>query len=176
MQPDLSEKTYVVVFPFWCDEEVRRFELIARNWRSLTDTARRYSFLLVARCDYKERPVILKNLLLQHGSVDYMRCSGPLRYRTSRFPNRHLNANPMFAETSEYLNSAYENDGAFWLWFEADMMFTDKCWLDKLAEEWGEKNPVVLGHIPETTTRDISTGARATPRTSRRSYPSDILK
>lgn len=160
MQPDLSEKTYIVVFPFWCDEEVRRFELIARNWRSLTDTARSYSFLLVARCDYDICPATLENLLLEHGSVNYLRCKGPLRYRPSRFPRRHLNANPMFVETAEHIKAAHPEDGAFWLWFEADMMFTDRLWLDKLAKEWDAlEDPIALGHIVKDTKHTHLNGA-----------------
>lgn len=145
----MTERTHTIVLPFWCDNEVDRFARIAACWPELTQSDVKHDFLLIARVDYTARPVALIQTLERHAPVEYIRCEGPLVYRNAghyHFPR----TSPMWVHAIERMRARYSTDDEFFLWFEADMMFTDPHWLDRLDAEWLEHKPLALGPKVET--------------------------
>jgi hypothetical protein len=141
---------HVVVIPYYCNEEIRRYLWIADLLQHLAktkNTAVDVEFLL------SPAPSIDSSDALFHG---FSRLAPVKLYNCKTeavgYPQR---ATAMFWEIMDHIADTYPYDPGFVLWLESDMVPIRPDWLDKLTGEWTSSgNLILMGPvIPEFRTR-----------------------
>ena len=138
---------HIIVFPYYCQEEVESFlELLDLDplW---TDNATQYQFLLVSRYDFSLSEELESRCSSLAPTRSFQSVSpGRGRVRRALF-SPSVGSSAMFWDTMRHINSHYRKDGGFTLWFEADMVPLCTDWLDRLHAEWLQDEYVILGKL-----------------------------
>lgn len=136
---------HVIVLPYFCSDEVRRYHRIATLLASYPRPDAEFRFLLAAAGTAKPDAELIAQLE-SLAEVDVLQC---------RMGGDHYwhGAATMFWEIMDHLRALDKRDGGFVLWMESDMVPIKHDWLDRLDHEWRELDrPLVMGsyvtHFP----------------------------
>jgi len=133
---------HVVILPYYCEEEVRRFGLVAswmkRHCRKPLDC----TFLLAAspRAPHSDE---LYRAFSELGDCVRFQCPS----QVFGYPE---GPSAMFWDSMDFIAREFSGDG-FALWFESDMVVTRGNWLEQLAGEWDQEpeQPLLMGcYVP----------------------------
>jgi len=141
----------IIIFPFWCADEIVRFELVGRHWDKLTNHPAdvEICFLFVARWDAPDASHLLE-IFSKHGDARLHVCRKP-KFNVPGRPTRHRIVKHMFYQAFACVETMYSEFRGFVFWMEHDVMFTNKNWLLSFNISWfnfrNEHGKIVLmGH------------------------------
>ncbi|MFM7117247.1 MAG: hypothetical protein ACKO0N_11485 [Planctomycetota bacterium] len=133
---------HVVVLPYYCQEEIDRYQQTSDWLVKNCDDPLDCTFLLAA--SPKATPSKqLHEAFERLGPVVSFQCPT----QVFGYP---AGPTAMFWDAMDYIAEHFSGDG-FALWFESDMAFVKPNWLDRLAAEWdsGVERPVMMGcYVP----------------------------
>jgi hypothetical protein len=136
---------YIVILPYFCQEEVDRYLKIADWLKKNCATPLPCHFLLAAspRTDHSQE---LYQAFDQVGECTAFQCPS----QVFGYPE---GPTAMFWDTMDYIAENFSEHTGFSLWLESDMAFSKKDWLPRLVHEWQSDNdqaPLVMGcFVPE---------------------------
>lgn len=119
---------HIVIIPYYCDEEVRRYRMIANFLKEMTETNIPFEFLLCSGPSVRPSDA-LSDLFSKIAPTRSYAC----RTQVTGYPERPT---AMFWEIMGHVNNTCEQDGGFALWLESDMLPIKKKWIDRLQREW----------------------------------------
>jgi hypothetical protein len=131
----------VIVFPFWCQDEVDQYCWMMERWDKLTKTSHDYMFLLVSRFDFTGSVRRLTHLCNQYGKTAYKRLDGTR-------VGHPLGCNEMWAKGIQEVNKIPNARFAFWM--EYDVFPKHPGWFDELVSKWDDEL-MVAGHLVSET-------------------------
>lgn len=138
---------HLIVLPYYCETEVKNFLEIAEIWKRLTPKRVDYEFLLSARYDM-EPSKALEDKFSGIAPVKSMRCLTICAGIRKPAKNHKIEGpSGVFWETMEYVNTNYDQDGRFVLWFESDMVPLVPDWLIRLDAQWRSGDYVIMGRL-----------------------------
>ena len=144
-----KKEKYVVILPYYCQEEVDRYVLIANWLREKCKTPLPCHFLLAAS------PKAKNSEQLYEAFSDLGECSS-FQCPTQIFGYPE-GPTAMFWDAMDYIAEHFGDHEGFSLWLESDMSFTQPNWLPRLAEDWfadNETPPLLMGcYVPEVYKR-----------------------
>jgi hypothetical protein len=147
---ELERMKHIVAIPYYCQEEVRRYLLIADLLRSYTrETSKTVEFEFLISPAWSVNPDdALFDAFSKVSTVDLYNC----KTKAVGYPRR---ATAMFWEIMEHIAHSYPKDGGFVLWLESDMIPVRANWMSQLTSEWtSSPNLILMGPlIPEFRTR-----------------------
>lgn len=123
---------YVLVLPYWCDEEINNFVQLFSRWDDFCKTEKKYRFLIARRFDIKENKK-LRDLCEKYAPTEEISCES---YPWSGYP---AGANGIFKSVIEHVQENYSNTGGFVFWFEHDVIPIHADWLTHLSDWWSER-------------------------------------
>ncbi|MBI3306182.1 MAG: hypothetical protein HYZ84_00040 [Candidatus Omnitrophica bacterium] len=127
---------HLIVIPYYCEEEVKRYEKIAAYLLESNGPRKDIEFLLSSAPSI-EPSRNLENAFLRIAPVRNYIC----KTRVEGYPARPC---AMFWETMDFVRANYDQDGGFVLWFESDMIPIRKNWIERLESEWFSRPDLVL--------------------------------
>jgi len=134
---------YVVIIPYFCEEEIDRFLKIANRVQRFGPQCCDYEFLLASS------PLIQPSGRL----YDAFQKIAPTRHFAcpTKMFGYPQGPTAMFWDCFDYLAGESSNDGGFALWLESDMVPVKPDWLERIAGEWERSHdPLVMGcFVPE---------------------------
>ena len=147
---DRTNRTHLIVFPYWCQSELDRFGKLADSWTELTKTELKLEFLFLSRWDMSSS-INIPVKFSPYGAVKMHKCVKP-KFLTRGRPGKSVFAKHMFCQCMEFVEKNYVDDGGFVFWMEWDVVFARPDWLDTLDAEWTETSrnanpPLLLGHL-----------------------------
>ena len=133
---------HLVILPYYCEEEVRRYEEIAAYLFNLHGAQPQIEFLLSSLSSMKSQPQ-LEGIFERIAPVKTFR----VQTEIESYPQRPT---VMFWETMEFVQRHYEADGGFVLWLESDMLPVRAGWVRSLEGEWQSRAGLLLmgRHVP----------------------------
>jgi hypothetical protein len=134
---------YVVIIPYYSEQEIDRYLKIARCLQELGPQRIDYEFLLASS------PQISPSKRLRD-SFERIAPTRQFACPTQVFGYPE-GSTAMFWDCMDFLATQYGTDNGFGLWLESDMVPVKSHWLDQLVEEWEQADsPLVLGcYVPE---------------------------
>lgn len=139
-----NNQTFVVILPYYCQEEVDRYLRIADKLQSFGRPQVKCEFLL-ASSPRTETSDELVSAYSKLGPTVAFSCPTQI----FGYPE---GPTAMFWDCMEYTAQKYPRNKGFSLWLESDMAPTQSDWLDRLATEWNsfDETPVMMGcYVPE---------------------------
>lgn len=144
-----KQAKYVIVLPYYCQEEVDRYVLIASWLRKNCRHPLPCHFLLAAspRAEHSQQ---LYDAFSDLGQCTAFQCPTQI----FGYPE---GPTAMFWDAMDFIAKEYGDHPGFSLWLESDMAFTQPDWLPRLAREWMSDNdtpPLMMGcYVPEVYKR-----------------------
>ncbi|MEZ6093153.1 MAG: hypothetical protein R3C03_02785 [Pirellulaceae bacterium] len=127
---------HVVIFPYFCDEEVDRYCRIVDWLKANNVDLSGIEFLLAASPRTPPSTKLAKSVA-QVAEFQQFQCPS----QVFGYPQ---GPTAMFWDCMDYIAENYSGDG-FSLWFESDMVFTKRDWVSRLERDWyGNANPLLL--------------------------------
>jgi hypothetical protein len=139
MPDDRRTPVHILVLPYFCDEEVVRYQSTVRSLQRLGPQRQRFEFLLaaspqteVSRSLHEVCATIAPTTSFQCPTQVFGYPQGPTA---------------MFWDCMEYVNRHKSDSPGFSLWLESDMAIVKPDWLDRLWAEWDMAwpSPLVMG-------------------------------
>ena len=137
-----------VILPYFSEEEIDRYELIANKMLALGPQKNRFEFLLAASPKKEPSDRLLKTMS-RVAPCHHFQCPT----RVFGYPE---GPTAMFWDSMDYLNENDNGDGGFGLWFESDMIPAKSNWFDQIVNDWNrnwderESPTMVMGcYVPE---------------------------
>lgn len=133
---------HVVILPYFCQEEIDRYQQTADWLAAHCELPMKCTFLLAASpkiCESEQ----LKNAFARLAPVQSFQCPS----QVFGYP---AGPTAMFWDAMDYVAEHFSGSG-FSLWFESDMAFVKSDWLARLESEWwaGGSPPLVMGcYVP----------------------------
>ena len=146
-----KKEKYVVILPYFCQEEVERYLKIANWLEQNCETPIPCHFLLAAspRTQHSQQ---LYAAFSKLGECSAFQCPS----QVFGYPQ---GPTAMFWDTMDHIAEKFESYQGFSLWLESDMAFTQPDWLTRLANEWNQGNdqpPLLMGcYVPEVYKRRL---------------------
>ena len=141
----MPNDTHVIILPYFCVEEVRRYVSIADAMMEFPQPQCDYHFLL-ASSPKAEPSDELRTAFDRLGPCTQFACPT----QVFGYPE---GPTAMYWDCMEFVaqNFGHENRG-FCLWLESDMAPVKPDWLDRLSAEWFDGGtPLMMGcHVPDT--------------------------
>lgn len=141
-QPPNSSPRHVVILPYYCDSEVRRFTSIA-DWLVRESAARPDCTFVLASSPRTPPSEALFRAWSRIGPVEHFRCPTPV-FGYPQGPTA------MFWDAMDHVAANFRGDG-FALWLESDMVVVRPDWLELLTADWdrGPRRPLLMGcYVP----------------------------
>ncbi len=141
-----KQEKYVVILPYFCEEEVERYLKIA-DWLKQNCTTQLPCHFLLAASPRTQHSDKLFDNFKQLGECTQFQCPS----QVFGYPQ---GPTAMFWDAMDHIAENFSDYQGFSLWLESDMAFTQPDWLPRLVEEWNSNNdehaPLVMGcYIPE---------------------------
>ncbi|HMP78401.1 MAG TPA: hypothetical protein PKD54_03005 [Pirellulaceae bacterium] len=129
---------HVVILPYYCQEEVDRYLLMAAWMQENCALPLNCTFLLAASPRFEQSSELLQ-AYQSLGECRSMQCAT----QVFGYPG---GATAMFWDAMDYIAENFTGEG-FALWFESDMAFVKPDWLARLDQEWSghATTPLVMG-------------------------------
>jgi hypothetical protein len=129
---------HIVVVPYYCADEVRRYLWIADLLKAFSETRS------IIHTEFLLSPAA--SVGLDHSLFEaFSKLSAVNVYKCKTtaigYPER---PSAMFWEIMEFISRAYPADGGFVLWLESDMVPVRENWVDKLTAEWTSRPDLLL--------------------------------
>lgn len=131
------KKVPIIVFPFWCQEEVEQYCWLMERWHNTTKTDKEYQFLLLGRFDFRGDASKLFELCSKHAVTKYKTLTGSK-------VGHPLGCNEMWAKGMIELKRMGNVEFGFWM--EYDVMPKDPEWFNHLHDKW-DPELLVCGHL-----------------------------
>lgn len=138
---------HLIIFPYYREDELFRFELLGSNWPNLT-IQQNVDFLFLERWNSTSDSKKCREIFKNYGNVYYLKCKDPKKFflnKTDDFQKKK-NASEMFIQCFEYISNNLFSVTGFCFWFESDVLICDPNWIRLLEQEWSFSNAVLLGH------------------------------
>ena len=129
-------KKPVIIFPFWCQDEVDQFYWMLERWDTLTKTNQEYEFLLACRFDFDGDTARLKELCEIHAVTTETRLGGTMT-------GHPAGCNEMWEQSMRHLS--VRGDISFAFFMEYDVVPQDSNWLNWLVDRWRDEL-YLMGH------------------------------
>ncbi len=139
-----NDKHHVIILPYYCQDEIRRYLKIANHLKSYPEPAVSCSFVLAAS-PLVEPSEALRAAFSQLGTTRHLQCPTQV-YGYPEGPTA------MYWDAMEFVAAEYAGSSGFSLWFESDMCPVKPDWLDRLSAEWYStpQRPLMMGcYVPE---------------------------
>jgi predicted O-methyltransferase YrrM len=130
-------KKPVIVFPFWCQEEIDQYVWMLKRWDMLTRTEYDYGFLLACRFDFEGDFSQLQQLCEVYGETEFVRLSGSQT-------GHPQGCNEMWEKTADHLYNK-KDEVSFFFYMEYDVVPQDINWLTWFIERW-QSHILIMGH------------------------------
>lgn len=146
LQKMTKREKYVVILPYFCDEEVDRYLKIA-GWLTQNCVTPLPCHFLLAASPRTKPNARLFNAFDQLGECSEFQCPT----QVFGYPE---GPTAMFWDAMDHIASTFPEFEGFSLWLESDMAFTQPDWLPRLVKEWTSGNeehkPLMMGcYVPE---------------------------
>lgn len=140
-----KKEKYIVILPYFCQEEITRYLRIA-DWISQNCSTPLPCTFLLAASPRAEHSQELFDAYQELGECIAFQCPTQI----FGYPE---GPTAMFWDAMDYIAENFSDYQGFSLWLESDMSFTQPDWLPRLAHEWNSNNqsdPLVMGcYVPE---------------------------
>ena len=140
-----AQEKYVIILPYFCQEEVDRYLLIAK-WLETNCACPLPCHFLLAASPRTEHSKELFETYSKLGECSAFQCPTQI----FGYPE---GPTAMFWDAMDHIAANFGNYKGFSLWLESDMAFTQPDWLPRLAREWSSNNqerPIMMGcYVPE---------------------------
>ena len=136
---------HVIILPYFCDDEIRRFVRVADALLQFPQPQCNYHFLL-ASSPKIETSQELVSAFRRVGNCSTFACPT----QVFGYPE---GPTAMYWDAMEHVAQTFGSDNTgFCLWFESDMAPVKPDWLDRLSAEWySAQPPLMMGcHVPDT--------------------------
>lgn len=146
----VQHDTHVIILPYFCIDEVRRYLKIADAITRFQAPDCNYHFLLASSPRIQPSPELLQ-AFRQLGPCTPFACPTEV-FGYPQGPSA------MYWDCMEYVAHKFgERNRGFCLWLESDMAPVKTDWLDRLSSEWyRDKPPLMMGcHVPDTYKRRL---------------------
>jgi hypothetical protein len=134
--------SHVVILPYFCQQEIDRYQKTA-DWLVQQTTERLDCTFLLAASPKAQPSEQLRAAFARLGPVISYQCPTQI----FGYP---AGPTAMFWDAMDYVADNFSGDG-FSLWFESDMAFVKPNWLERLTGEWnsGPSRPLMMGcYVP----------------------------
>lgn len=139
-----AQKHHIVILPYFCQEEVDRYQLIADRLAQFPKPDCKVTYLL-ASSPKTETSQALVDTYSKLGDAIPFACPTQI----FGYPE---GPGAMFWDCMKFIEDNFGDNDGFSLWLESDMAPIKPDWLDRLSEEWyaGRETPVMMGcFVPE---------------------------
>ena len=119
---------YLVILPYFSEQEIDRYEKIADKMLSLGPQKNRFEFLLAASPKIEPSDRLFRKMS-QVATCHHFSCPTQI----FGYPE---GPTAMFWDCMDHLHDTNNGDGGFGLWFESDMIPAKSDWLDRIVEDW----------------------------------------
>ena len=141
----VQNDTHVIILPYFCQDEVRRFIKVSDRLSQFPEPACNYHFLLASSPKISPDETLYR-AFSRVGPCTLYSCPT----QVFGYPE---GPTAMYWDSMEFVAQKFggKNRG-FCLWFESDMAPVKPDWLDRLSEEWyQDEPPLMMGcHVPDT--------------------------
>lgn len=137
-------KHHVIVLPYYCQDEVKRYVKIATLMKRFDKPTVSHSFLLAAS-PLAEQSDELMDAFSELAPTRQFKCPT----QVFGYPE---GPTAMYWDAMEFVAKQNPDSSGFSLWFESDMCPAKPDWLDRLSAEWyaTEDTPMMMGcFVPE---------------------------
>lgn len=134
--------SHVVILPYFCQEEIDRYQQTA-DWLVKQTTQPLDCTFLLAASPKAQPSEQLRAAFSRLGPVISYQCPT----QVFGYP---AGPTAMFWDAMDFVAENFSGDG-FSLWFESDMAFVKPNWLERLSAEWnsGQSRPLMMGcYVP----------------------------
>lgn len=136
---------HTIILPYFCEEEVQRYQKIVRHIQAMGQQACDFNFLLAASPRMEPSKALLETCEEVAPCFSFQCPTQVFGYPQG--------PTAMFWDAMEYVEAHLcQNESDFALWLESDMVPVKPNWLDRLDQEWRseKETPIVMGcYIPE---------------------------
>ncbi|MEL7496634.1 MAG: hypothetical protein AAFN77_03435 [Planctomycetota bacterium] len=139
-----NQKHHIVILPYFCQEEVDRYLLIADRLATFPTPSCRVTYLL-ASSPKTETSQPLVDRYSELGDTIPFACPTQI----FGYPE---GPGAMFWDCMAFIEQNFADNDGLSLWLESDMAPVKPDWIDRLSTEWfaGEQTPVMMGcYVPE---------------------------
>jgi hypothetical protein len=139
-----NDKHHVIILPYYCQDEIRRYLKIASHLKSYPRPGVSHSYVLAAS-PLAEPSEALRAVFSQLGPTRAFQCPTKI-YGYPEGPTA------MYWDAMEFVATEFAGSSGFSLWFESDMCPVKPDWLDRLSAEWYStpQVPLMMGcYVPE---------------------------
>ena len=139
-----STKQHIVILPYYCQDEVKRYVRIANFLSEQSPQESDYCFLLAAS-PLAEKSDELEAAFSKVAPTHHFQCPT----QVFGYPE---GPTAMFWDCMDHISETFSESTGFSLWLESDMCPTRGDWIDRLSAEWysGGTTPIMMGcYVPE---------------------------
>ena len=139
----MSEKHHVIILPYYCADEVKRYVKIAEMMETFPSQNVSHSFVLAAS-PLAEQSDELYDAFIKLAPTTHYKCPT----KVFGYPE---GPTAMFWDAMDFVAQEYRGSTGFSLWLESDMCPAKPDWLERLSNEWYHgKAPIMMGcYVPE---------------------------
>ena len=128
---------HIVILPYFCQEEVERYQVIAKRLEEFPKPKVAHTYVLAAS-PRTEPSQQLYDTFAKLGPTKHFQCPTQI----FGYPE---GPTAMFWDCMDFVAAEYPGNSGFSLWLESDMAPIKPDWLDRLSDEWyAEGNPPVM--------------------------------